>query len=480
MDKEQTGVEWISGVIQSLGEMPFGWLSFVLLSGMGIAAFTTARIRAFELSAAAKRPLRAHPNTHAVFALLACLLPIVAALLVLSFVDGPIERRALVAELPARLSELPMVDLDRYLDGLDRASVSGPGQQVDVFDRAATDRLLELRGEVRAFGYLFALLAGAAGIFFALRIQTVDAPVRRYVERGVEIILQASAGLAVLVTLGILASLLVESFRFFSTVSPISFLFGLEWNAQSGRSFGAVPLFFGTLVVAVVAMCLAIPVGLFSAIYLSEYARPSTRRLIKPALEVLAGIPTVVYGFFAIVFMAPLVQWGATAINALPFIPDNFLAAQPSSALAAGLVLGIMTIPYISSLVDDVLTAVPQEYRQAGYALGSTQSELIRNILFPVALPGISAAILLAVSRAVGETMIVVMAAGQRPHITADVTSDMTTVTAQIVSLLTADTAFDSATTLSAFALGAALFATTLFFNQAALSVVRRMDLRHV
>ena len=254
----------------------------------------------------------------------------------------------------------------------------------------------------------------------------------------------------------------------------VGFLFGTEWNAQTGADFGAIPLFFGTFLIAFLAMLVAAPIGLFSAIYLSEYASPRVRSIVKPILELLAGIPTVVYGFFALQFVAPIVRASATWINGLPFIPDGFLAAQPTSALAAGLVMGIMIIPFVSSLSDDVINAVPQTLRDGAYAMGATKSETVKQVVMPAALPGVIAALLLAVSRAIGETMIVVMAAGQRAQITPDPTADLTTITVQIVALLTGDTEFDSAKTLSAFALGFVLFIVTLIFNLIALRVVKK------
>ncbi|MEO1475420.1 MAG: phosphate ABC transporter permease subunit PstC, partial [Pseudomonadota bacterium] len=250
-------------------------------------------------------------------------------------------------------------------------------------------------------------------------------------------------------------------------------------NAQTNQDFGAVPLFFGTVCIAIIAMAIAAPVGIFSAVYLSEYASARVRQIAKPVMEVLAGIPTVVYGFFAILAVAPIVRSMARSINELPSVPDGFLAAQPGNALVAGLVMGIMIIPFVSSLTDDVIRSVPDELRQGALALGSTKSEMISRIVLPAALPGISAALFLAVSRAIGETMIVVMAAGQRAQITFDVTSDITTVTAQIVTLLVGDSAFDSPKTLSAFALGGVLFLVTLIFNLMAFRFVRRYGAAH-
>jgi len=252
------------------------------------------------------------------------------------------------------------------------------------------------------------------------------------------------------------------------------FLFGLSWSPQTALrtdqvggsgSFGAVPLFTGTLLISAIALVVGAPLGLFSAIYLAEYASPRQRAVAKPVLEILAGIPTVVYGFFAALSVAPLVRRLGTSLG---------LGVSSESALAAGVVMGIMLIPFVSSLSDDVIAAVPQSLRDGSYAVGATRSETIRNVVLPAALPGIVGALLLAVSRAIGETMIVVMAAGLSANLTANPFQAVTTVTVQIVSLLVGDQEFDSPKTLAAFALGLVLFLATLVLNVIALQVVRR------
>jgi phosphate transport system permease protein len=283
-----------------------------------------------------------------------------------------------------------------------------------------------------------------------------------------------SSLLAILTTIGIVLSLLFEALRFFSRVPVWDFLLGLQWSPQtalredqvgSSGAFGAVPVFAGTLMVTVIAMAVAAPIGLLSAIYMSEYAGPRTRAFAKPALEMLAGVPTVVYGFFAALTVGPALRGAGTALG---------LDVASESALAAGLVMGVMIIPFVSSLSDDVMNAVPQSLRDGSYALGATKSETIRQVVIPAALPGIVGAILLAVSRAIGETMIVVMAAGLAANLTANPLQAVTTVTVQIVTLLVGDQEFDSAKTLAAFALGLTLFTITLGLNIVALRVVRR------
>ena len=297
----------------------------------------------------------------------------------------------------------------------------------------------------------------------------------------------AAAVLAILTTIGIISSLLFEAYRFFSEISMIDFFFGTHWSpmvslregvegaedeavAGSSGSFGMVPVMLGTLLVAIIAMLVAVPIGLFSAIYTADFASSKVRNVIKPMLEVLAGIPTVVYGFFA-------------ALTAAPFFRDAGLLVgldvSSQSALAAGGVMGIMIIPFISSLSDDVITAVPQSLRDGALGLGSTRAETMLRVVLPAAFPGLVGAFLLAISRAVGETMIVVMAAGVAANLTINPLEAVTTVTVQIVMLLTGDNEFDSVKTLSAFALGITLFIVTLCLNIAALHVSRKLGQRY-
>jgi phosphate transport system permease protein len=280
--------------------------------------------------------------------------------------------------------------------------------------------------------------------------------------------------IAIFTTIGIVLSVLFEATRFFQSVPFTDFVFGLEWSPQtairadqvgSSGSFGAIPLFAGTLLISFIAMLVAVPIGLMSALYLSEYASRKVRAIAKPVLEILAGIPTVVYGFFAALVVAPFVRDLGANIG---------LDVSSESALAAGLVMGIMIIPFVSSLSDDVINAVPQAMRDGSYAVGATHAETITKVIFPAALPGIVGGILLAISRAIGETMIVVMAAGLSANLTANPLEAVTTVTVQIVTLLTGDQEFDSPKTLAAFALGLMLFVTTLVLNVIALYVVRK------
>ena len=320
---------------------------------------------------------------------------------------------------------------------------------------------------------LVVLIAVLGGTFAWTRVAPhINA--RKNVETTLRRIFFVCAALAVLTTAGIVFSVFLETMRFFDRVPITEFLFGTSWSPQtalridqigSEGAFGVIPLFTGTLLISAIALLVAVPVGLMSAIYLSEYASKRMRSTIKPVLEMLAGIPTVVYGFFAALTVAPFIRDLAAIVG---------LEASSQSALAAGLVMGIMIVPFVSSLSDDVISAVPQTMRDASLALGATQSETMKKVIIPAALPGIIGSILLAASRAIGETMIVVMAAGLAANLTANPLESVTTVTVQIATLLVGDQEFDSAKTLSAFALGLLLFIVTLLLNVLALKIVRK------
>ncbi len=317
------------------------------------------------------------------------------------------------------------------------------------------------------------------GIWWGRRKLAPGLRARNVLDLLVRRLLLSAALISILTTLGIILSILFESIRFFSTVSLWEFLTGTNWapgsafleaagrggESSSEASFGAVPLFAGTFMITAIAMLVALPIGLLSAIYMAEYASRRVRGIAKPTLEVLAGIPTVVYGFFAAIYVAPFVVDVAGILG---------MEASYNSALAAGLVMGVMIIPFISSLSDDVISSVPDAMREGSYALGTTRAETIRQVLLPAAAPGIISAFLLAVSRALGETMIVVMAAGMRANLTWNPLEGMTTVTVRIVAALTGDTSFDSAETLSAFALGLTLFVITLGLNLVSTIMIRR------
>ena len=327
--------------------------------------------------------------------------------------------------------------------------------------------------------YLSILIVMILGVMFASRKLQPSFPAQQSIENYVKYFLFFCSSVAVLTTVGIVFSLLFESLRFFSDVSVVEFLFGTKWypyipirEGQSGSqgSFGAVPIFAGTFLIMIVAMCVATPIGLFTAIYLAEYASPRVRRIIKPLLEILAGVPTIVYGFFAFVTVAPFVKTFGQSLG---------IDASPTSALAAGLVMGIMIIPFISSLSDDVINSVPQSLREGSLGIGANKAETIKRVILPAALPGIVGAFLLGVSRAIGETMIVVVAAGTAPNLTANPFENVTTVTVQIVIALIGDQEFDDPRTLSAFALGLVLFVITLILIIFALRIVKKYRERY-
>ena len=318
------------------------------------------------------------------------------------------------------------------------------------------------------------LILGLLTFIYAYRSITATYRARNFIENAIHLLLFSSAVIAIFVTAGILLSVLFEALRFFEVINFSDFLFGLSWSPQmairegqvgSSGLFGAMPLFAGTILISLIALLLAVPIGLLTAIYLSEYADTKVRATTKPILEILSGIPTVVYGFFAVVTVAPFIRHVGSLVG---------LDIASESALGVGLVMGIMIIPLVSSLSDDVISSVPQSLREGSYGLGATKSETIKKVILPAALPGIIGGILLAASRAIGETMIVVMAAGLSAKLSFNPIDAVTTVTVQIVTLLTGDQEFDSPKTLAAFALGLTLFVFTLILNFIALKIVRK------
>lgn len=337
---------------------------------------------------------------------------------------------------------------------------------------AAADYLQQI--QFRSHVLLSALMAtlAAAGLVFSTRRIRADLRARNQVEKALHILLILCSGVAILTTIGIVLSMVGEAFRFFSFVNPMDFFFGTTWNPRfstvgtSGQTgFGMLPLLAGTFLIACIALAVAIPIGLMCSIYLAEYAPNRVRTIAKPIIEVLAGIPTIVYGFFALVTVGPFL----TELGNLLHID-----IRATSALTAGIVMGLMVIPFISSLSDDILTQVPKALRDGSLGLGATKSETIRKVVLPAALPGITGAVLLAASRAIGETMIVVLAAGNSPVLTGNPFEAVSTMTVTIVNQLTGDTDFASPQSLVAFALGLTLFVITLFLNVIALMIVRK------
>jgi len=450
-------------------------LALVAVLVIGVAAGLFARSRASGLRGGPER-LNSLPNYHGIYVALWAAVPALLFLAAWSPTQTMLVNNAVLAS-PAG-QKLPDFDLARETI-LTEAREIATGEREAGFNPESTDLApiyAEASVKYAAVGGGIGILISLVGAFLAMRRIRIDFRARTGVERWLMGLLLAASLLAILTTLGIVLSVLFESLRFFQLVSPTEFLFGTSWSPQtalradqagSSGAFGSVPLFWGTVFIgAIIAMIVAIPLGLMSAIFLTQYSPPKLRAWLKPILEILAGVPTVVYGYFAALTVAPMVRDFGLAIG--------ISSASSESALAAGLVMGIMIIPFVSSMADDSIAAVPQAMRDGSLAMGATRSETIKKVVLPAALPGVVGGVLLAVSRAIGETMIVVMAAGLAANLTANPFASVTTVTAQIVQLLTGDLEFDSAKTLAAFALGLLLFIITMILNLIALRVVRK------
>ena len=424
------------------------------------------------------RTLHSNPAYHGGFLAIVSLLPGLLLLLVWSFVSRTLSELFVTSQLGAAYAALAPAEQPAFLRAARALAAGSATPQATDLQRQAADLFSQFNALSSMLVYGAAALLAVAGFIYGFRAISQSLRARQFVEKTVMGFLAAASGVAIVTTLGIVLSLVFESYRFFEKIPVLDFLFGLHWSPQSAfegagaaadagnaKVFGAVPVFAGTLLITLIAIAVAAPIGLLSAVYLSDYASPRVRAIVKPLLEILAGIPTVVYGFFAALTIAPLFR------NAGEFFG---LGVSSESALAAGLVMGIMIIPYISSLSDDVINAVPQSLRDGSAGLGATKSETILRVVLPAALPGIVSALMLAISRAIGETMIVVMAAGLAANLTANPLEAVTTVTVQIVTLLVGDQEFDSAKTLAAFALGLVLFCVTLVLNVIALQVIRK------
>ncbi|MEH3107241.1 MAG: phosphate ABC transporter permease subunit PstC [Sphingomonas fennica] len=444
-----------------------------LVAGLAVAGWVAGRARARVLACRPGEPRFASlPGQYGwAVALAALAAAAVAAAGWSAAAPSLIENRVLAAPAAAALPSAPMARAALLAEVRDVGDGRLPAAFHPLAARLAPVHAAAAR-EMGLIGLGIVLVAGFAGGAAVFACVGPRFRARTHVERVVMALLLAASLIAIVTTLGIVLSLVVEASRFFARVSPAEFLFGTHWSPQEGAgpdgqgAFGAIPLFWGTIFIgAIIAMAVAIPLGLMSAIYLTQYARAATRRWVKPVLEILAGVPTVVYGYFAALTVAPALARGAGAVG--------IAGASAESALAAGLVMGVMIIPFVSSMADDSLAAVPQAMRDGSLAMGATMSETICRVLVPAALPGIVGGVLLAVSRAIGETMIVVMAAGLSATLTANPFASVTTVTAQIVQLLTGDQEFDSPRTLAAFALGLVLFLVTLALNIVALRVVK-------
>ncbi len=450
------------------------FLTILLLSG---SSYLMGRTKAFTIAknVGGVKGLHSLPSHYGMLTALGCALPAFIILAVWLLAESPLITSLITAGLPPEIAGLPKSQLGLIINDIQNV-VSG-----NIVSREPEPYVLEAAQHYRTLqslsGWSLAIIILSfmlvAGIFTYKKI-TPELQARNKVEKIVSFLLLLCAVFAIFITIGIVLSVLFEAIRFFKVVPIHEFLFGLDWSPQtamrsdqvgSSGAFGAVPVFAGTALISMIAMMVAVPIGLMSAIYLSEYASSRIRSFVKPLLEILAGIPTVVYGFFAALVVAPFFRDSGTLFN---------LSISSESALAAGVVMGIMIIPFVSSLSDDVIHAVPQSMRDGSLALGATKSETIKLVIIPAALPGIVGSILLAVSRAIGETMIVVMAAGLSANLTANPFKAVTTVTVQIVTLLVGDQEFDSPKTLVAFALGLFLFVFTLLLNILALYVVRK------
>ena len=447
----------------------------LLVLGLALVAWLSGRARARAFAGPDKPRAHSLPGQHGWYVATWTAIPALLFLAVWDNVSSNLIYGQVMASAEAQ--SLPAFDMQRQAI-LREAYALATGQTETAFNPQARviapvyERAISYYGWI---GLAVALLVAFAGGALAYSRVSPHFRARTRVERMMMALLLLASLIAVLTTLGIVLSLLFESLRFFSMVSPLEFLFGLNWSPQmairadqagSSGAFGAIPLFWGTIFIgAVIAMIVAIPLGLMSAIYLTQYASARVRAWMKPLLESLAGVPTVVYGYFAALTVAPAIRDLGLSLG----IPSS-----TESALAAGLVMGIMIIPFVSSMADDSIAAVPQAMRDGSLAMGATTSETIRKVLVPAALPGVVGGVLLAVSRAIGETMIVVMAAGLAANLTVNPFDSVTTVTVQIVQLLTGDQEFDSPKTLAAFALGLVLFLVTLALNIVALRVVKK------
>ena len=473
---------------------------FIVLLIAGVAAYVVGRARSTQWRNA-NQPVHSLPFYHGIyFAVCSSLMPI-AVLGLWIFASHYVINARVLAGLPQdilaqspgdqslaismidslaeKVNTLSPTDIATLRNGGDAATAVltqhniglSQNPQTFVID-AATHKAALVQNGAWAITLLCLALA-LLGIYYAWRKQSPDLRARNQVENLFRYVLMGASSIAILTTLGIVLSVLSESIAFFKSVPILSFLFGTVWDPRfsaagaeaSAGQFGLLPLLWGTFFITIVALLVAIPVGLTAAIYMSEYASSRMRGFTKPALEVLAGIPTIVYGFFALTTFGPFLQSAGAKAG---------LDISPNSVLSAGFVMGVMIIPFVSSLSDDILSAVPNSLREGSYGLGATQSETIKKVVLPAALPGIVGACLLAVSRAVGETMIVVLAAGIAANLTANPFKPVTTITVKIVSQLTGDLEFNSPQTLVAFALGLTLFVFTLGLNVIALHIVRK------
>lgn len=484
--------------------MPFTWL-ILILSGLAAAGYFLGRRRALASGGGDRRALHSLPSYYGAHVAMWALVPAFGVLVIWLLVQPYVVNSHVLGALPDSIVaegsslNLVMSDVRRVADGLDTAVAQNAmtGAQANALD-AATSDIRQVLGDVgvalgsdigpevlsaaqsyRALNAtgstlmaVIVLLIALGGAAYAYTKSRADFRARNTVERGILTLLIFAASIAILTTIGIVFALLFNTIEFFKLYPAKDFFFGTNWAPSfSGRGgssdLGVLPLLWGTFYISFIALLVAVPIGLFSAIYLSEYATPRVRSVAKPLIEILAGIPTIVYGLFALLTVGPMLVslFGKDTLGWM---------SGGTAVMTAGLVMGIMLIPFVSSLSDDIINAVPQSLRDGSYGLGATQSETIRQVILPAALPGIVGAILLAASRAIGETMIVVLGAGAAARLSLNPFEAMTTITAKIVSQLTGDADFASPEALVAFALGMTLFVLTLCLNVFALYIVRK------
>ncbi|MEP1768262.1 MAG: phosphate ABC transporter permease subunit PstC [Sulfitobacter sp.] len=484
----------------------------LIVLAISVVGYVMARKRAMMRAGGDARRLHSLPNYYGMTAAMFAAVPALGVLVIWLLAQPMVIQNAVLPLLPAEVtasagtSSLVLSDVNRVAEGLDLAEAQGvlDGPAIDalrtdpsslrdtlagvgvalgsdvkpyVLAAAQQARKLDARWDrIRSAVIITLALAGAA---FAVKSADTTFRARNVVERGMMALLITAASLAILTTLGIVLSMLFETMNFFSLHPWQDFFLGGAWapNFRGNSELSILPLLWGTIYISIIALLVAVPVGLFAAVYLSEYASPRLRTIAKPLLEILAGIPTIVYGLFALLTVGPFLVdvFGAGGLLSAEGLRDGDpLMAGATAVVTAGLVMGIMLIPFVSSLSDDIINAVPQSLRDGSYGLGATPSETIRQVVFPAALPGIVGAILLAASRAIGETMIVVLGAGAIARFSGNPFEAMTTITTRIVSQLTGDTDFASPETLVAFALGLTLFVLTLGLNIVALYIVRK------
>ncbi len=474
----------------------------LVVLALAAAGYVAGRVKAAAMARAGRRP-HSRAGFHAAHVLSWTLLPAFATIALILIARPIVIDNAVRAEFPPEVradatqaglisgmvdqvaSGLPLLtdkEAEQLRIGviairplLAEKGVALGGAEIEPYMVRAAEKRNELSATFGWALWILGVAAAVAGGAVAFLQITPEMRARNRVEGVVKGVMIAASAIAILTTAGIVFSMLSESIKFFSQVSPINFFFGTVWDPRfaaadstgdEGGQFGILPLLWGTVYISVIALLVAVPIGLFSAIYTAEYATPRVRGAVKPLIEILAGIPTIVYGFFALVTVGPLIR---------DFIAQPLsLGSSGSSVMTAGVVMGIMIIPFISSLSDDIINAVPQSLRDGSYGLGATKAETIRQVVLPAALPGVVGAVLLAASRAIGETMIVVLAAGVATRISLNPFQEMTTITVKIVSQLTGDTEFTSPQTLVAFALGLTLFVVTLALNIYALHIVRK------